>query len=52
MDQLLYGVVGRADDVGVEEQVVDVVAFVEVQGQGDHFLGVKCARGTLEWRLM
>lgn len=44
-DQLLHGVVRRADDAGAEEQAADAVAPVEVQGQAHHFLGAEaCAR--------
>jgi hypothetical protein len=38
-DQLLHGVVRRADDAGAEEQPADAVAPVEIQGQAYHFLG-------------
>ena len=37
-DQLLHGVVGRADHAGAEEQPFDVVAAVEVHGQVNDFV--------------
>ena len=36
-DQLLHGVVRRANDAGAQEQAADAVALIEVQGQGHHF---------------
>ena len=38
-DDLFHGVVCIADDAGAEEEAFDVVAFVEVEGEFDDFVG-------------
>jgi hypothetical protein len=36
---LLHGEVGAADDAGAKEESFDIVPLVEVEGEGDDFLG-------------
>ncbi len=46
-DQLLHGVIGRADDPGGEEQALDVVALVELDRKGDDFLDREARSGDV-----
>ena len=46
-DQLLHGVFRGLDDAGTEEEALDVVAFIEVEGQVDDFVDGEAGAGRV-----
>jgi hypothetical protein len=46
-DHVAHGVVRRADDAGGKEQPLDVVAAIEVEGEGHHLLGREAGAGNV-----
>ncbi len=51
--KLLHCVIGRLNDARTEEQTLNVIAAIEVEGQGDHFVNgepstLNVARDTVD----